>query len=133
MRKPFSLLSASAVAAALFCNAVTPRPAAACLSFDFDGEVAAVDRALAHSNLSSSEAAEIKGLRDKAVEMDQHASRLNNEAQEIASKRNGVMFQALDKLGLTPITLYPYEVKTKRNRGTVGPAPTGHVAIPHCG
>jgi len=103
---------------ALAASTLAPRPAAACVSFDFDAELAAVDRALASTQLPSGDAAEVAALRNKAVEIDQQAARLLHEITEMKARRNVAMLQALGKLGLKPIVLTNDPAGSEEGAGT---------------
>jgi hypothetical protein len=101
MRASPSVIGAAAIV--LSAIAFMPGPAAACVSFDFDGELAAVDRALATAQLSPDEVAAITELRNRAVDLDRQAARIAEEAQAISRRSGNTMFDALRKLGLDPI------------------------------
>ena len=117
-------LTIIAAAVTLAGTTLAPRPAAACLTFDFGAEVAAVDQALANAQLSPQEAAEIAALRNKAVEIDRQLTRLSEELSSTQSKRNLTVLRALEKLGLKPIIL--------PNDASEGEEP-GAVATTGCG
>jgi hypothetical protein len=79
------------------------KPASACLSFDFNAEVTALDQALAKTAPGSSEAAEIRRLREQAIAAERQAEHLMDEARALTSARDDAIYRALEKLGLKPI------------------------------
>lgn len=113
-----ALMIVAAATIALAGSILAPRPAAACLSFDFDAELAAVDGALANAQLSPQETAEITALRNKAVEIDRQLTRLSEELSKTQSKRNLTVLRALEKLGLKPVVL-PNEASQGEEPGAV--------------
>jgi hypothetical protein len=105
-----------AAAVALSAGSLAPRPAAACVSFDFDAELAAVDQALANAKLSPEVAVAIAELRNKAAEIDQQATHLGEELGELETKRNLTILEALTKLHLMPIFLPSNPPDERRSR-----------------
>jgi hypothetical protein len=75
------------------------------VTFDFEGEIAATDKALVVGTSLPDGTAEIRALRDVALQMDREARRLNrmdaslDEVQKIVWQRDEVMGRVLDKLG----------------------------------
>ena len=75
-----------------------------CVTFDFEAEIEATDRALAMDRSTPDETVEIRALRDEALQIDREAQLLNrtnrDEVQKAVWHRDYVMGRALEKLGV---------------------------------
>ena len=111
--------------AAIFATAVAfvlaPHSAVACIPFDYKAELAAIEKKLKMRSMPEAERADVRRLRDTAVEMNRLANELNDGDKTLA--RNQAVAEAMAKL------------KLKRIVSRAAPSSGGsvHTAVKGCG
>jgi hypothetical protein len=136
MRAP--ILSAAVLAAIVIAAStltLAPTPAKACTGFDFDAEIASVNKALEKFDRSSPKFVKITEMGKAAVTMQERVRNLTEQnagydtVHQANWERDRIMFQVLGALGLSRIVKRVDPPKDE-------PQPAGEIAmpvlVPHC-